>query len=178
MTSPVSCVWTGRAFEPISARFLKLADEQHGVGEVVNLAPVEDRSAASHRQFFASINEAWQNLPEHLAARYPTAESLRHAALNRAGYCDVETFVASSKAEALRLAAFLRSGVRDGVEVVVNGSAITRLTPHSQSMRAMGKATFEASKEAVLNAIAGLIGVTTQDLHQAANDTEQGRAVA
>lgn len=171
MTAPIRCVWTGLAYEPVNARFLKVADEQHGVGEVVNLAPVEERSGGSHRHFFVSVNEAWQNLPEHLAGRYPTADSLRHAALCRAGYCDVETFVASSKAEALRLAAFLRSGVRDGVEVVVNGAAITRLTPHSQSMKAMGKETFEASKEAVLNTIAQMIGVRTEELHRAANDS-------
>ena len=177
MTAPIPCVWTGSAFEPINARFARMADDQHGVGEVVNLAPVEDRSAASHRHYFAAIREAWMNLPEHLADRYPTPESLRHAALNRAGYCDVETFVASSRAEALRLAAFLRSGVRDGVEVVVNGAAITRLTPHSQSMRAMGKERFTASKEAVLNTIAQLIGVTTAALHEAANTNEpHGRA--
>ena len=177
MTAPIPCVWTGRAYEPVSARFLKLADEQHGQGEVVNLAPVEDRSAASHRHYFAAIREAWMNLPEHLADRYPTPESLRHAALNRAGHCDVETFVASSKAEAMRMAGFLRSGVRDGVEVVVNGAAITRLTPHSQSTKAMGKETFEASKEAVLNTISKLIGVRTADLHEAANQNDRtGRA--
>ena len=163
-------MWDGESLR-VRPGFQRMADEQFCIGEAYTMLPVEERSAASHRHYFSAIREAWMNLPEHLADRYPTPESLRHAALNRAGYCDVETFVASSKAEALRLAAFLQSGARDGVEVVVNGAAITRLTPHSQSMRAMGKDAFNASKDAVLNAIAQLIGVNTSDLHRAANDS-------
>jgi hypothetical protein len=170
MTGPIPCIWTGAVYQPLNARFVAKAAEAHGAGEVVTLAPVEDRSAASHRQYFASINEAWQNLPDDLAERYPTADHLRKAALIRAGYRDERTFACNSRKEAIRLAAFLRP-IDDYALVTLSGTVVVVYTAKSQSMRAMGKATFEKSKDDVLNALAAMIGVTTSALHQAANDT-------
>jgi len=168
--NPIPCIWTGEAFQPMNARFLREADARHGVGDVVTLAPVEDRSAASHRQYFASINEAWQNLPDDLAERYPTADHLRKAALIRAGYRDERTFACNSRAEAIRLAAFLRP-MDDYALVALSGTVVVVYTAKSQSMRAMGKAAFQKSKDDVLTALAAMIGVTTEALHRAANDT-------
>lgn len=168
MAGPLQCVWTGEAFKPANRRSLLEAGDRYGSGEVVWIDPERPRSKVSHDQFFALVGEAWESLPEHLAARFPTPESLRHYALCKSGHCDVETFVASSKAEAMRLAAFIRSGAKDGVQVVVNGSTVTRLTPHSQSMKAMGAKVFQESKAACLDVIAGLLEVTADDLRRAA----------
>lgn len=175
--NPLPCIWTGKAFTPLNARFEREAAAAFGMGEVVNLAPVEDRSAASHRHYFASINEAWQNLPDDLAERYPTAEHLRKAALIRAGYRDERSFVAASRAEAIRFAAFLRP-LDDYALVALSGTVVVVYTAKSQSQRAMGKATFQKSKDDVLNALAAMIGVTTSALHQAANDTTAPRVAA
>lgn len=161
----IPCVWTGQHFEPVSGHARRAA-ELFGPGEVVTLQPVEDRSAASHRHYFASINEAWQNLPEHLAAQYPSPEHLRKRALIQAGYADSQAFVAASRAEAVRLAAFL-APVDPFSLVTLEGAVVTRWTAQSQSQRAMGKKVFQESKDAVLGVLADMIGVSVPVLQQA-----------
>jgi hypothetical protein len=158
----IPCVWSGEAFEPRPA-FRKIADAEYVIGECYVLEAQEQRSAASHRHYFAAIAEAWGNLPERLADEFPSPEHLRKKALVRAGYRDERTMVASSKAEALRLAAFVRP--MDGYAVVsVSGSTVVVLTAKSQSLRAMGKEAFQASKDAVLEIVAGLVDVTPDAL--------------
>ncbi len=74
------------------------------------------------------------------------------------GYRDERTLVASSRAEAQRLAAFVRP-MDDYAVVTVECSLVRVLTAKTQNMRAMDKATFQASKDAVLDYIAEMIGV-------------------
>ena len=144
--------------------FQRQADQLFVIGETYRLAPVEDRSAASHRHYFAAINEAWQNLPEGMADEYPTPEHLRKAALIRAGYRDERSIVCANRAEALRVAAFIKP--MDEYALVATSETVVRVyTAQSQSVRAMGKAEFQKSKDAVLDALAAMIGVTTRDLH-------------
>ena len=160
----IQCVWTGEVYRPLNARQVREANAQHGEGEVVVLDVVKGRSKTSHDHYFAVIEDAWQTLPES-ETRFPTAETLRSWALCKAGYCDVETFVASSRAEALRLAAFVRKG---NVWVTIDGPTVARLTPHSQSMKAMGGKVFQESKTACLEVIAGLLDTTADQLARAA----------
>jgi len=148
--------WDGDALVPLP-NFAKRADSVFVVGEVYRLAPVEDRSPASHRHFFATVNNAWKNLPEDMAERFPTSEHLRKWCLVKAGYRDERTFVASSKAEAVRLAAFVRP-IDDYAIVTVNGNTVTQYTAKSQAGRAMNKADFQKSKDAVLDILAEMIG--------------------
>lgn len=178
--TPIPCVWTGRAFEPINARFVSMADDQFGQGEVVNLAAVEDRSSASHRHYFALINEAWQNLPEHLGADYPNPEALRKRALIKAGFCTVADYVCATRAEAERWAGNLRREADDYALVIVSEAVVRVYRAQSQSMRAMGRERFQASKDAVLHVLSELIGSDVADLRRAANDNPngQGRAAA
>jgi len=155
--SPIPCVWTGQVFEPLRS-FRRKAAEAYGAGEIVNLAPVEDRSAASHRHYFAAINEAWHSLNEEQTAQWPSPEHLRKACLIRAGYRDERSVVCGSKANAEHVAAFIRP-MDDYAIVSVSGTTVVVLTAKSQSMRAMGKQAFTESKEAVLNVLADLLGV-------------------
>ena len=164
--TPLPYVWDGEAMR-IRPGFQRRADEAFCVGESYTLDVVEDRSAASHRHYFAAVHEAWANLPDDLAERYPTSEHLRKAALIRAGYRDERSFIASSRAEAIRMAAFLKP-IDDFALVALNGTAVVVFTAKSQSMRAMGKKVFQDSKEAVLDALAELIGVKADDLMKAA----------
>jgi hypothetical protein len=165
---PLPFYWSNeaKAMLPLNDGIARRCAKAYGDGKVVNLAHVEDRSSASHRQYFASVNEGWQSLPEHLAERFPTAEHLRKWCLIRAGYSDSQTLVASSKAEAVKLAAFIRP-IDEFSIVTVQGATVTRFTAKSQNMRAMGKADFEASKRAVLDKIAEMIGVAPADLAKA-----------
>lgn len=163
MNAPLPFQWNGEAMV-IRPSFQKRADELFVIGESYTMEVVEERSAASHRHYFAAINEAWANLPEHLADQFPTAEHLRKKALIRAGYRDERTFVCASRAEAIRLAAFLRP-IDDYAVVSIDGTAVVQLTAKSQSQKVMGKDAFLKSKADVLETLADLIGVATPDLH-------------
>lgn len=154
---PIPCRWDGEAFVPIG-RGRRDADRYFVIGERYTLVEEKQRSAASHRHYFAALNEAWANLPEEIGGRFPSAEHLRKFALIMTGYRDERTLVASSRAEAKRLAGFVRP-MDEYAVVTVEGSLVRVLTAKTQNMRAMDKATFQASKEATLAYIADLIGV-------------------
>ena len=85
MIYPVEMHWDGKAMIP-QPRFVALCKKQYTPGECYVLGVNEERSIASHRHYFAAINEAWQNLPEDKVARYPSAEHLRKWALIKSGY--------------------------------------------------------------------------------------------
>jgi hypothetical protein len=150
MSAPLPCRWTGDAFEPLPG-FRKRADGAFVVGQVYHMEPVEERTARAHKFYFACVNEAWQSLPDHLALQYPTPEHLRKFALIKARFADSRQFVASSKAEAIRLATFIRPMDEYAlIEAATDAPVVTVWTAQSQSLRAMGKESFKASKDGVL----------------------------
>ena len=159
-------VWDGAGLHPLPA-FAKAAAASFAVGEVVALAPAELRSSPSHRHYFACVREAWVNLPEEQAARFPTDEHLRKYCLIKAGYRDERQVVCASRAEARRIAAFVRP-IDDYSVVLVEGPVILQFTAKSQSAPAMSKAEFQASKDAVLGLLAEMIGVEPTALARAA----------
>lgn len=163
---PVHMQWLGDSFVPAGKYWQRLADQLFVVGMVYPLEVREDRSMRSHQHYFACINEAFNNLPEHIAARVPSPDHLRKMALIKAGYCDEKTFSCVGPEEAERLAAFIRP--MDGYAiVVVRDDTVTVFTAKSQSMRAMNKVEFAESKERVLGILADLIGTTRKALTNA-----------
>lgn len=161
MSRPVAFIWTDEGcMKPLHPR---IADKEYVVGERYMLAPFEQRSAASHSHEFAWLHEAWLNLPEHLSGDFASSEHLRKWALIRAGYSDSQSHVCSSKAEALRLAAFLRP-IDEFSVVIVSNTVVTRFTAQSQSKRAMGAKLFQESKTAIMEVIGRLIGVDVETL--------------
>lgn len=162
---PIVCLWDGESFAPASQRWARVADKDFVVGEQYALVRHEDRSPATHRHFFACVNEAWKNLPEGMEDRFPNAESLRKYALIKAGYRDERSIVCASKAEALRVKAFVEP-IDDFAIVLADGATVTVFTAKSQSQKAMGKKTFQESKDAVLRIIAELIGTDPTTLKQ------------
>ncbi len=166
MIGPFPAIWTGSTFDPLP-RFIKTIDAAYGLGEVVTLVPHEARSQAGHNHYFAAVHEAWLNLPEGYGDRFPTADHLRKFALIKSGSRDERSIVCASKAEALRLAAFVKP-MDEFAVVTVSEAVVTVYTAKSQSQKAMGKQAFQASKEAVLGVLADLIGVTPEQLSPAA----------
>lgn len=161
--SPIPMRWTGETFEPLNPFWKRRADAELVVGEVYRLVEHQDRSGVSHRHYFASINDAWQNLPESIAERFMAPDHLRKYALVKCGFYEERTFVASSKAEARKLAAFIRP--REGFTVIsVNENIVIERIAKSQNMRAMGKKEFQASKQAVLEFLAELVGIAREEL--------------
>lgn len=162
MDTPLIFTWSGEAMEPLP-RYHNLVNREFVVGETYRMEIIEERSAKSHNHYFACIAEAWKNLREDAAERFSTPEALRKFALIKTGYHDSRSIVAASKAEAGRIAAFIRPCDEFAV-VVVDGATVTVYTAKSQSLKAMGKDAFSASKNAVLDYCACLIGVKPRAL--------------
>ena len=162
----ISMRWDGEALYPLR-RFAKLADQVFVIGEDYEMAEAQDRTRKTHNHYFAAVHNAWVNLPEAVCDRFPTEEHLRKWALIKAGYRDERSIVCASKAEAVRVKGFVRP--MDDYAVVLSSEAVvTVYTAKSQSMRAMGKHDFQASKQAVLDVLSGLIGVDVATLRKQA----------
>jgi hypothetical protein len=154
--------WDGEVMRPLRPR---RADAFYTVGERYILETVSQRSDATHKHEFAWLREAWMSLPDHLAEKFPTAEHLRKWALIRAGYSDSHTIVCASKAEAIRVAAFIRP-IDEFAVVVTQGATVTRFTAKSQSRRAMGAKDFQESKTKIMEVVARMLGVEPGALPQ------------
>lgn len=148
---------------PATERVARYCEEQFGEGEVITLERHEERSDATHRHYFACINEAFNNLPEG-DERFPTPESLRHWALIRSGYCTVSDCVCDTPEQARTVAAF--TGVAEGTIVVVRDNVVRKYTAKSQSIRAMNKDEFQRSKQDVLDTIAELLAIKRKELEK------------
>ena len=168
MTAPLFFFWEGDAFRPIP-RHAKECDKRFVIGQSYCLDEIHDRLPRSHRHFFAAVHEGWMNLPETISGDFPTAEHLRKHALIRSGFHDKRSLVASSKAEALRLAAFVEP-MDEYAIVTILGSMVEVYTAKSQSNRAMERGEFQKSKIAVLEWIGALIGVEPKRLEKEGMD--------
>lgn len=164
MTRPIPYRWTGDVWEPLKG-WGSVCDREYVIGEVRRLADYEERSAASHSHYFAALHTAWQNLPEGQAERFPTAEHLRKWCLIKAGYCDQRTIVAGSKAEAQRIASFVRP-LDEFALVVATEATVTVYTAQSQKHSAMGRKAFGESKNAVLDIVSAMVGVDVGELRK------------
>lgn len=125
------------------------------------MGEISERSSASHNHEFAWLADMWANLPEDLADLYPSPEHLRKRALIDAGWYHETILDVGTKAGALRVAAdyrarneFLLVIVRGGVIVVREAKSQTKFGPNR-----MSKEDFQASKTAIMEIIAGMIGV-------------------
>ena len=101
-----------------------------------------------------------------MSGRFATEEHLRKYALVKAGYRDERAIVCASRAEARRIAAFIRP-IDDYAIVTVSDAVVTQFTAKSQSAAAMGEAEFQASKAAVLGLLDEMIGVDPTTLARA-----------
>lgn len=159
---PLAFQWDGDVMRPLHP---KRADAFYTVGERYIMAPICQRSDASHRHEFAWLREAWMSLPEALADQYPTTEHLRKRALIDAGYYDETIVDAGTAAAAVRVATAFRS-IDDFSLVIVRGPYVIRRTAKSQSRCAMGAAVFQQSKTAIMEVIAKMLGVEPGELPQ------------
>jgi hypothetical protein len=162
---PIAFSWDGEALRPLSSYWSKKADENLVVGERYLASLDHERSAASHRHYFAAIAEAYMNLPEAIATRFANPEQLRKFSLMMTGHRDERSIVCSSKAEANRLAAFIRPMDATAIVSVAEGTVVV-WTAKSQSYRAMGKRAFAQSKDDVLSYLAELTHTTPEQLQK------------
>ena len=157
-------IFTWRAEDGcLVAKWPKLAASRFVDGQDYLMAEVEHRSDKTHKHEFAWLREAWLNLPENLADEYPSPEHLRKRALIMAGFYHEVILDVGSHAAALRVAHFAKGEDEFAVAVVRGGVVVVRKAK-SQSKRTMQKGEFQASKSAILEIIAGMIGVTPDAL--------------
>ena len=157
-SGPIPYIWNDGSLTPKNHYWLAQAEERFTEGKSYTMDEWQERSRASHNQFFAAIHDAWLNLPELETERFPTDEHLRKYALIKVGYRDERTIVAASKAEAQRLATFVKP-MDEYAIVTVKEAVIVVYTAKSQSMKAMGKDAFQKSKQDVLDILESMVGV-------------------
>lgn len=157
-------------FKPSTPWVARRADGHYVIGAKYVLIEHSERSAKSHSHFFAQVREYWMTLPESLADEFPSPEHLRKKALIRKGYCDERSIVCASKAEAMRLAAFMKP-MDDYAIIVAREAVVTVYTAKSQKIKAMGAKDFQKSKEDVFAFIDGLL-----NLPAGASQKHTGRA--
>jgi hypothetical protein len=149
------------------ARYANVAARQYHEGEEYPLVPLEARSRASHNFYFASIHEGFQNLPEKIAARWPTEEALRHWILIETGWFEEDEFVFDSEAEAKAAMPKIRKR-HVYARIMRKGSTLFVRYAKSQSAAAMGKAEFDASRKDVLELLDHMVGVPRGELKRQA----------
>lgn len=123
------------------------------------------RSTAQHKRYFAALREAFDQLPETIARRWPTVEHFRHWLLIEANWKDEKEINCEDETHAKRLATFVRTETpfaritvatnpRTGKKTIV---VIERAM--SQDYSAMDKETFKRSSDDVLDLAATFIQV-------------------
>lgn len=142
-------------------------------GEIVLVSIERGRSPSSHKHQFAWVKDAWSSLPESEASQpyAETPEALRKHALIACGYHRSYTIDCGGKATAQRIKAeLLRAETKaEGYALAqVQGPVLRIWTPESQSVRAMGGKRFQESKTAILDWIAGKLGVSPEQLRRQA----------
>jgi hypothetical protein len=155
------------AFEP-HKRFLSMLREHYEIGADVALEEIVQRSGASHRHFFATIKEAWNNLAEEHTEDFPTAEHLRARAMIESGYCTITDEIFDSHEDAQKAGRWIRKRSPYAV-IKINGNVMRVFDAESLAMHgpnAMRKERFEQCKRDVLDWIAPLARTTRSDVEK------------
>jgi hypothetical protein len=138
-------------------RFDNLCGRQFEDGSRHTMAPVESRSMNSHRHYFAALKAGFQNLPEKIAARWPTPEHLRAWLLIETGWYDEHQIECESDTYAKRLATFVRSE-SPYARIAIRGTMVIIMKAKSQSLSEMTAQDFQKSKTEVLDLLEHMIG--------------------
>lgn len=147
-------------------KYAAVAKRQFMAGEDYPLVVLETRSRESHNAYFAAVSAGFKNLPEKVQARWDNANHLRKWILVELGWYDEKEIELDTEKDARRLAIMYREwdedkpiADRDYVRIWVRGKKVIVRAAKSQSMAAMQKDAFEASKKAVLDYIEDVLGV-------------------
>lgn len=168
---PFLAVWDGHGFEPLRY-FRKACTDNFKTGKVYRIMEAADRSAASHRQYFAAVADMWNTLPEKYDGQWATPDHLRKWALIKTGFRDVKLMPCQTKAEAVRLMQNLRIANDYCVTFVDEANVVHYCTAKSQRMEAMSRREFQASKTAVLEYISQeLLGLDPDAALQSLQET-------
>lgn len=163
-------------------RYRNLAKRQFHIDAEYPLAIIEERSRPAHSRYFAALNDAFENLPEGIAARFPTAMHFRKWLLIEAGWFVEKEFRFKGhdrKVQARRLATYVRTEdeyaritISDIVEEDGSPASVVIIRKaQSQDHSSMDKEKFKASSDAVLDLAAHFIQVPRGKLLQEAGQS-------
>lgn len=128
----------------------------------------EDRSGPSHRQYFAMINEFYNQLPEDIASNFQGPDELRAFALIKKGFADHVDVTLGDESLAQRIARLLirlrKRYFKHYAVIIPKGTVVRIYTAQSQSYKAMDRKRFQASKEATLGFLSDLTGIDHKTL--------------
>lgn len=139
-------------------RYAKACDEEFVVHERYRMEAIAERSMRSHNHFFAELHDCWLNLPEGVGNEFLNEEHWRKHLLIKAGYYNLRTYVASSRAEAERVARWSRPD-NDYAIIRIDGCVVEEYTAKSQAKAAMKAKDFQDAKSRVLDLAYDMIGV-------------------
>lgn len=170
MTFPrIQMQWDGDGLVPVSGLWANVADKHLVVGEKYWIAEDKERSGKSHRHYFATISQGWAQLPEGWAGMFPGkhgSELLRKYCLIKAGYHAVSDAIFETPQDAQRAAALIEDRLDPERYTVadVQGCVVRKFIAETQRQKVMGNARFQQSKQDVLELIAGMIGISVEEL--------------
>lgn len=162
-TVPLLFKWQDGALHPLSHRVA----EQFAEGEMYRMVAIAERSAKTHKHFFAVVKDVWSNLPDserlshdprtgEVIDRFPSPEHLRKWALVECGYSEDNTMVFESSAAARRAAILCRK-LDPYCRVAVRGCVVLLRT--AKSITDMSKAKdFQEMKTKVFHKFEDMLG--------------------
>jgi len=171
---PVVVAYNGTGFDVVSPFWQCRADKHYVVGQRYKIMEVPERNMGRHAAYFATVHEAWMNLPDDLAKQFPSADALRYRGLIQTGYCTMQTVTVASAAEARRVAMLFQPDDQYSV-VIAKGNTVVKYKAMSQRLRAMGPKVFDKSVEDVLAWICQLLGVTLAELKANTGKSGEGK---
>lgn len=170
MTFPrIHMRWTNGAFVPVSAFWAEIARKNIEDGSSHWIREDFERSSKSHRHYFATISEGHSQLPENIAQRFPGKdgpECLRKYCLIKAGYCHMSEHLFDTPRDAQRAAILAEDRTNPDRYTItrVTGSVVHKFIAETQRQKDMGAERFQKSKSDVLEIIAGMIGISVEEL--------------
>lgn len=165
MTKPALFVWDGSVMVP-NPPSLALCINQFEKGVLYRLTAEEERSLVSHRHYMAVIAEAYNNLPHQYDGMFRSPNHLRYWCLIVRGFCDEKIVILDTPADAQKFADYV-IGQGDNMHAQISGPIVKIWTAHSQRFSregGMDKETFQASKDAVFDQLADMLGISTAQL--------------
>lgn len=163
--------WERGALVPDGNEACAILHDHLEEGEIRLIEIDPERSRATHRHQFGFVRQAWSNLPDHATdLRWAkTPDTLRKHALCMTGFCQTQVVALGDEARAAEFAETLqRMLLEDEYRVIeASGPTVAILTAESQKLGAMGRDRFQASKQAIGEWLADLIGVPAHELMRA-----------
>lgn len=149
-------------------RYRNVAKRAYHLGAEYPLVIQETRSRAAHNRYFAALNEAFDNLPEGIAARWQNFDHFRKWLLIESGWYTEKEFAfhgRTAKRDAHRLSTFIRTDTEEEylriwvTEVNPTLYKVIVRRAKSQDHQHMDKQAFKESSDAVLELASHFIQV-------------------